>query len=123
MNDLVLSTNDHNAIKPSFGSLLGQTTNNKMVINATNAPLGKTTTVNAVSNTAQSFVDGKTDLKKKKSTDLMPTIRFELKLEPPTSDQFSEFNYNKLVVKTLKIVKKTSKSSKSSNFSFLIEII
>merc|ERR1712204_6599 len=35
------------------------------------------------------------------------------KLEPPTSDQFSEFNYNKLVVKTLKIVKKKSKSSKS----------
>lgn len=118
MNDLVLSTNDHNAVKSSFGSLPGQTTTNKMTISSTSIPLGKTTnvTANSVTNTAQSFVDGKNDLKKKKSADLMPTIRFELKLEPPTSDQFSEYNYNKLVVKTLKIIKKKSRPSKSSKY-------
>ena len=113
MNDLVLSTNDHNAVKqPSFGSSQGFQPTQKMAISSS-APAGKTVNVTSGTNTAQSFVDGKTDLKKKKTADLMPTIRFELKLEPPTSDQFSEFNYNKLVVKTLKIVKKKSKSSKS----------
>ncbi len=65
----------------------------------------------AVPSSAQQFVDSKNGLqKKKKSANLMPTIRFELDLEPPTSEKFSEFNYNKLVVKTIKIVKKKSKS-------------
>lgn len=67
--------------------------------------------------TAQGFADG-TNVgqvgKKKKAANLMPTIRFELNLEPPTSDKCSEYNYNKLVVKTIKLVKKKSKQSKLS---------
>jgi hypothetical protein len=67
--------------------------------------------------TAPGFADAQIG-KKKKASNLMPTIRFELNLEPPTSDKHSEFNYNKLVVKTLKLVKKKSKQSKLSNFNF-----
>jgi hypothetical protein len=37
----------------------------------------------------------------KKSEPLGPTIRFDLKLEKPSSDKFSKFNYNALVLKTL----------------------
>ena len=53
----------------------------------------------------------KYDFKKKKQPNVLPTIRFEIKLEKPSSEQFSELNYNKLVVKALKIVKKRSKKS------------
>lgn len=67
--------------------------------------------------TAQGLADG-TNVgqvgKKKKAANLMPTIRFELNLEPPTSDKCSEYNYNKLVVRTIKLVKKKSKQSKLS---------
>lgn len=75
--------------------------------------------------TAQSFVDG-TNVgqlgKKKKAPNLMPTIRFELNLEPPTSDKCSEYNYNKLVVKTIKLVKKKSKQSKLSKLVKLVVV-
>lgn len=32
----------------------------------------------------------------------LPTIRFNVKLEKPSAEQFNEFNYNKLLVKALK---------------------
>lgn len=37
----------------------------------------------------------------KNSEPLGPTIRFNLKLEKPSSEKFSKFNYNALVLKTL----------------------
>ena len=50
--------------------------------------------------------------KKKTTAILLPTIRFELKLEKPSSEYFPEFNYNKLVLKSLKALKKKSKKAK-----------
>ena len=72
----------------------------------------QTTTINSSKTDA---LDAKTDFKKKKQANLLPTIRFEIKLEKPSSDQFCEYNYNKLVVKTLKMVKKKSKKVIPSN--------
>lgn len=48
----------------------------------------------------------------------LPTIRFELAINEPSQETFSEFNYNKLALKTLKQLKRKSdkvKSQKSNN--------
>ncbi len=39
--------------------------------------------------------------KSKRKRPLHPTIRFSLSIEKPSSETFTEFNYNKLVLKTL----------------------
>lgn len=52
-----------------------------------------------------------------------PTIRFELSLEKPTSDEFNEFNYNKLALKALKQLKKKSdKLKRASNPSEFVNL-
>lgn len=46
----------------------------------------------------------------------VPSIRFEVPLEKPTSETFSEFNFNRLVLKTLKTFKRKAKrAAKSGN--------
>lgn len=47
----------------------------------------------------------------------VPSIRFDVALEKPTSEVFSEFNYNKLVLKALKTLKRKAKKSKTNNES------
>ena len=81
------------------------------MLGAATSGTGRTTTMTKTVTAIDTF-DNKTELKKKRTQHLLPTIRFELKLEEPSSEQFCEFNYNKLVVKTLKIIKKKSKSNK-----------
>ncbi|RNA33401.1 ubinuclein-1 isoform X1 [Brachionus plicatilis] len=49
------------------------------------------------------------DTNKKKNQIDFPSIRFELKLERPSSDKFSEFNYNKLCLRTFKAMKRIEK--------------
>lgn len=46
--------------------------------------------------------------KKKKRRQELPTIRFDLNISKPSQDKFSEFNYNKIVLKTYKLLKKKS---------------
>ncbi|CAF0779802.1 unnamed protein product [Brachionus calyciflorus] len=53
------------------------------------------------------------DTNKKKNQIEMPSIRFELRLEKPSSDKFSEFNFNKLCLKTFKTMKKLNKKNKT----------
>lgn len=98
MNDFVQSSGALNGLKPSASSI------------TTTKPASSTNFMEVTS--AGSGPNGLQ--KKKKSANLMPTIRFELKLEPPTSEKCSEFNYNKLAVKTIKIVKKKTKSCRNS---------
>jgi len=51
-----------------------------------------------------------TSLKKKKIQRLEnPTIRFELEIEKPTSETFTQYNYNKLVLKTYRLLNKRKK--------------
>lgn len=48
----------------------------------------------------------------KKKNQIEPTsIRFELKIEKPSSEKFCEFNYNKLCLRTFKAMKKIEKKS------------
>ena len=49
------------------------------------------------------------DAKKKKTRVIPPSIRLELTIEPPDSEKFTEFNYNKLILKTFKCFKKQSR--------------
>lgn len=44
----------------------------------------------------------------------VPSIRFEVPLEKPTSETFSEFNFNRLVLKTLKTFKRKAKRAAKS---------
>ena len=44
----------------------------------------------------------------------VPSIRFDVSLEKPTSEVFSEFNYNKLVLKALKTLKRKAKKTKTN---------
>jgi hypothetical protein len=60
----------------------------------------------APSNLSTSIVDSK----KKKPRQILPTIRFELNIDEPSSEKFTEFNYNKLAVKAFKTLKKKNKS-------------
>jgi hypothetical protein len=53
------------------------------------------------------------ELKKKKQTNNYPTVRLELHIEKPSSDKFTEYNYNKLVLRTLKAAKKKNKIKKT----------
>ena len=55
------------------------------------------------------------DVKKKKARLIPPSIRLELNLEPPDSEKFTEFNYNKLILKTFKCFKKQAKKDKKTN--------
>jgi hypothetical protein len=51
-----------------------------------------------------------TSLKKKKAQRVQnPTIRFELEIEKPTSETFTQYNYNKLVLKTYRLLNKRKK--------------
>lgn len=52
--------------------------------------------------------------KKKKQIDI-PSIRFDLKLEKPSSDNFSEFNFNKLCLRTFKTMKRIDKKPHSDS--------
>lgn len=45
----------------------------------------------------------------------VPSIRFEVPLEKPTSETFSEFNFNRLVLKTLKTFKRKAKRAAKSS--------
>jgi hypothetical protein len=95
-------------------SMLVTSSNIQMNSKVNNTKSSSTILISTTSNNTcnnMGFGENKNDLKKKRVPDLLPTIRFELKLEQPSSEQFSEFNYNKLVVKTLKIIKKKSKLS------------
>ena len=87
--------------------------NSIVMLGAATSSAGRAATMKAVTAT-DTFDTNKTELKKKRTQHLLPTIRFELKLEEPSSEQFCEFNYNKLVVKTLKIIKKKSRSNKTA---------
>lgn len=51
----------------------------------------------------------------------IPTVRFEIPLEKPTTDEFNEFNYNKLVLKAFKSLKRKSSSVKNENDMVAIE--
>lgn len=64
-----------------------------------------------IQTSANSLVDGKNDLKKKKARVSMPTIRFEVTIEKPSADSFTELNYNKLALKTFKMLKKRNKAA------------
>jgi hypothetical protein len=54
----------------------------------------------------------KNDFKKKKVRTQLPTVRFELSMKKPSSDAFTEYNYNKLMLKALKTLKKKSKKKR-----------
>ncbi len=63
--------------------------------------------------------------KGKRKRPLHPTIRFSVNIEKPSSETFSEFNYNKLVLKTLVrafFAVSFSKKTSGSVFSFIQEI-
>ncbi len=116
MNDLLQSSSGHlNGLKAEKSVSITAI----KTVTATTSTQATNSNITTVPSSAQEFVDSKNGLqKKKKSANIMPTIRFELNLEPPTSEKFSEFNYNKLVVKTIKIVKKKSKAAKSTSESY-----
>ena len=68
-------------------------------------------------NITQQFttINGLVDSKKNKKCRLaIPTIRFSLILEKPSSEKFTEFNYNKLMIKVLKFSKKQIIKSRSN---------
>lgn len=69
-------------------------------------------TVSTTSAATSLNFDPKNDLKKKRDQLKLPTFRFELDLEKPSSDKFNEYNYNKLVVKSLKVFKKQKNKEK-----------
>jgi hypothetical protein len=70
-----------------------------------------TTSINPFQTTTNSIVD----VKKKKARLIPPSIRLELNLEPPDSEKFTEFNYNKLILKTFKCFKKQAKKDKKAH--------
>ena len=80
----------------------------------------KATSVNpAPSANANSFASASVshsivDAKKKKARLVPPSIRLELTIEPPDSQKFTEYNYNKLILKTFKFFKKQSKKEKKA---------
>jgi hypothetical protein len=55
--------------------------------------------------------------KNKKSRLVTPTIRFCLVVDRPSHDRFSEFNYNKLMVKVLRFSKKQIRDLKNSSIA------
>ena len=89
------------------------TTTTTTTINTTTvAPvIPLTTSINPFQTTTNSIVD----VKKKKARLIPPSIRLELNLEPPDSEKFTEFNYNKLILKTFKCFKKQAKKDKKVN--------
>jgi hypothetical protein len=112
MNDLRMTS--QKTVNMSNMSLTGNLKNTALLIpcsssSITTKPQPTQQSSSIISNSSN--LENKNDFKKKKQPNVLPTIRFEIKLEKPSSEQFSELNYNKLVVKALKIVKKRSKKS------------